>query len=67
MYSQYIKEYETAIGLIKFEYTFKQLTDGAQELDNLYIVVNGKSIDYPKSWEKQTSTTIIRKICAMLK
>lgn len=60
MYTQYIKEIETELGLMKFEYTFKN-----NELDSLLITYNNKTIECPKQWARQTSKTIIRKIVSM--
>lgn len=62
MYSQYTTEHETELGLIKIERTYKD-----NELDSVLVITPEKIIELPKHVAKQTSQTIIRKVCAWSK
>ena len=71
MYNQYVKEYITEVGVMKFTYTYKTVNN-IQSLDDLYISINGTGVwvelrYIPEAWKHQTSKTIIRKVCQMLK
>jgi hypothetical protein len=66
MNKQYVIEYQTEVGIMKFEYNYKEI-DGNQSFNDLCIKVDGRAIDYPKAWAKQTTSTILRKVCDMLK
>lgn len=61
MYNQYITQYETEIGLIKIERTFKD-----QDIDSIIVNVLDRTIELPKSMY-QTDRTIVRKIISIFK
>lgn len=56
----YTSEYETQIGIIKMVYIHNYI-------NIMDIYLNDKLIDIPLSWKKQTSGTIIRKLCDKFK
>ena len=67
MYSQYISKHETEIGPIEIDRVYRKL-DGKNVLDSVLVVIKdtGRILELPKSmW--QTDTTIIRKVCSIVK
>lgn len=66
MYNQYTTQYETEVGSLKIERTYKTNVDGTQSLDSLIVNVSGCEFELPKSMH-QTDRTIVRKVCSMIK
>jgi len=67
MYTQYTTQHQTQFGPLKIERTYKEEPGKDRELDSVLVTVAGRIIELPKHIAKQTSTTVIRKVCAMLK
>jgi hypothetical protein len=66
MYSQYTRKFETEVGSLEIEYTHK-IENDVTILDSMLITVDGRIIECPKSWYKQTTQAIVRKVCVMIK
>lgn len=67
IYIQVSSKDQTAFGVIEITTTLKLNDEGTYDFDDKFVVVNGRSIDIPKAWNKQTSATIVRKVCAMIR
>ncbi len=66
-YKQYVTEHMTEVGTIKITSTFESENGKDWALDEKSISVNGNDFHCPKAWYTQTSTTVIRKVCAVKK
>lgn len=64
-YKQFVSEHGTQKGILKITTTLK-VVNGVNSLDDVSVSLNGKDLDIPRAWKKQTSSTIVRKVCAML-
>lgn len=66
MYKQYNTDHETELGKLTIERTYK-VSNGVTELDSVLVTVAGRIIELPKHIASQTSTTVIRKVIAIVK
>lgn len=62
MYEQYNTDHETELGKLRIERTYYN-----GNLDTVLVMVANRVIELPKHMAKQTSTTIIRKVMAIVK
>lgn len=66
-YEQVTEEFETAAGMLKITTTLVLNETGTYDFDDKFVVLNNVDLAIPAAWKRQTSATIVRKVCSMKK